>query len=68
MSGPFVVAAGAYHPRLKCIASIYGARMVTDRPDSPHLMLARLRCGSSCASASIYTYAPKEMYYTREAR
>ena len=67
MSGPFVVAAGAHHPRLKCIASIYGARMVTDRPDSPHLMLDRLRCDSYFACAEIDKYAPKEMIDTLEA-
>ena len=31
MSGPFVVAAAAHHPRLRCVASIYGARLVTDK-------------------------------------
>jgi carboxymethylenebutenolidase len=37
MSGPFVVWAAATFPdQLRCIASIYGANMATEQPDSPH--------------------------------
>src|SRR6185369_3647819 len=42
MSGPFVFAAAAAFPeRIAAIASIHGARMVTDRDDSPHRMAPR---------------------------
>ena len=59
MSGPFVVWAAAVHPeRLRCIASIHGANMVTDRPDSPHRMVERVRCESYFACAEIDKWAP----------
>jgi carboxymethylenebutenolidase len=45
MSGPFVIAAGAAFPeKVACIASIHGARLVTDRPDSPHRLARVLQC------------------------
>ena len=45
MSGPFVIAAAAAFPdRLACIAAIHGARLVTDQPDSPHLLARSLQC------------------------
>jgi carboxymethylenebutenolidase len=43
MSGPFAVAAAAYFPRMKAAASLYGVDLVTDQPDSPHLLLDRIR-------------------------
>jgi len=68
MSGPFVVtAAAAYPERIACIASIYGARMVTDEPDSPHRVLDRVRCESYYACAEIDTWAPPETVATLEA-
>ena len=40
MSGAFVTVAAARHPdRIGCFASYYGTRLITDKPDSPHLML-----------------------------
>ena len=40
MSGAFVTAAAAKHPdRIACFASYYGTWLITDKPDSPHLML-----------------------------
>jgi carboxymethylenebutenolidase len=61
MSGPFVMAAAAYFPhRLRSIASIHGANMVTDRPDSPHLLAPRIRCESYFACAETDKWAPKE--------
>jgi carboxymethylenebutenolidase len=52
MSGPFVIWAAAEWPqRLRCIASIHGARLVTDAPDSPHRVLAGVRCESYFACA-----------------
>ena len=59
MGGPFVVwAAAAFPERLACIASIHGANMVTDRADSPHRVLATLRCESYFACAEIDRWAP----------
>lgn len=60
MSGPFVVwAGGAFAPRLRCIASIHGANMVTDAPTSPHRMVDALRGESYFACAEIDKWAPK---------
>ncbi len=59
MSGPFVVwAAAAFPDRLAAIASIHGANMATDAPDSPHRWIARLRCESYFACAEIDKWAP----------
>lgn len=59
MSGPFVVwAAAAFPDRLSAIASIHGANMATDAPDSPHRWIARLRCESYFACAEIDKWAP----------
>jgi len=39
MSGQFVVAAaGSFPSDIKAAASLYGVRIVTDKPDSPHLL------------------------------
>lgn len=44
MSGPFVfAAAGRYPDRFKCAASVYGVRLLTDKPDSPHLTAAKIK-------------------------
>ena len=54
MSGPFVVwAAAAFAEPMRCIASIHGANMVTDKSDSPHRVVSALRCESyfACAEA-----------------
>jgi carboxymethylenebutenolidase len=64
MSGPFVLAAAAHHPRLKCVASIYGANLVTDREDSPHRMLDRVKCEVYLACAEIDKWAPKPLVDT----
>ena len=59
MSGPFVMwAAAAFPERLRCIASVYGANMVTDQPDSPHRIAGRVRCESYFACAEIDKWAP----------
>lgn len=61
MSGPFVFAAAADLPdRIACIASIHGARMVTDREDSPHLMAPHIRCETYVACAETDIWAPPE--------
>ncbi len=59
MSGPFVMwAAAAFPDRLACIASIHGANMATDKPDSPHRMAPAIRCESYFACAEIDKWAP----------
>ena len=59
MSGPFVVwAAAAFAERFRCIASIHGANMATEQPDSPHRVVPQLRCESYFACAEIDKWAP----------
>ncbi len=59
MSGPFVMwAAAAFPDRLRSIASIHGANMATDRPDSPHRMAPKVHCESYFACAEIDKWAP----------
>jgi carboxymethylenebutenolidase len=61
MSGPFVIAAGAAFPeRFAAIASIYGARLVSDAPDSAHLVAPGIRGELYLACAEIDRWAPKE--------
>ncbi|HEY3178055.1 MAG TPA: dienelactone hydrolase family protein [Casimicrobiaceae bacterium] len=42
MSGSFVVSIAAHFPRVKATAALYGVNIVTDKPDSPHLLLDRI--------------------------
>ena len=59
MSGPFVVwAAAAFPQRLRCIASVHGANMATEHADSPHRMVAGVRCESYFACAETDQWAP----------
>ena len=59
MSGAFVTAAAAAHPdRIGCFASYYGTRLITDKPDSPHLMLADITAEGYYAFAEHDTYVP----------
>jgi carboxymethylenebutenolidase len=59
MSGPFVMWAAADFPdRLRCIASIHGANMVTEHADSPHRMPPKIRCESYFACAETDKWAP----------
>jgi carboxymethylenebutenolidase len=58
MSGPFVMwAAAAFPDRLRCIASIHGAGMATEQPDSPHRIAHKLRCESYFACAETDKWA-----------
>ena len=58
MSGPFVMwAAVAFPERIRCIASIHGAGMATDAPDSPHRIAPQLLCESYFACAEIDKWA-----------
>ena len=68
MSGPFVMAAAAELPdRIRSIASIHGANLVTDREDSAHLMAPRIKCESYFACAEIDRWASKETIETLES-
>ena len=68
MSGPFVMAAAAAFPeRIKGIAAIHGANLVTDREDSAHRMAPRIRCESYFACAEIDKWAPPETVAKLEA-
>jgi len=68
MSGPFVLAAAAAFPeRIKSIAAIHPANMVTDQPDSPHLMVPRVHCESYFGCAEIDKWAPPPVVATLEA-
>jgi carboxymethylenebutenolidase len=59
MSGPFVMAAAAAFPdRIAYIASIHGANLVTDKPDSPHLLIPKIKCFSYFACAETDKWAP----------
>jgi len=59
MGGPFVVWAAVDFPdRFRSIASIHGANMSTDAPDSPHRMAHLLPCESYFACAEIDRWAP----------
>ena len=61
MSGPIVMWIAAQFPdRFKSIASIHGANMATDAPDSPHLMAPQIKCESYFACAEIDKWAPPE--------
>jgi carboxymethylenebutenolidase len=59
MSGPIVMwAAAAFPDRLSAIASIHGANMATDKPDSPHRIAGRVLCEAYFACAEIDKWAP----------
>lgn len=59
MSGPFVMwAAAAFPGRINSIASIHGAQMATDAPDSPHLMAPKIKCETYFACAETDKWAP----------
>jgi carboxymethylenebutenolidase len=61
MSGPFVFAAAAqFADRIQCAASIYGANLLTSRPDSPHLTADKIKGEMYFACAEIDHYAPKD--------
>ncbi|HTE37744.1 MAG TPA: dienelactone hydrolase family protein [Reyranella sp.] len=59
MSGAFVTAAAAGHPeRIACFASYYGTRLITDKPDSPHLTLGGIKAEAYYSFAEHDTYVP----------
>ena len=61
MSGAFVTVAAAKHPdRIGCFASYYGTRLITEKPDSPHLMLSDIVAEGYYSFAEHDTYVPLE--------
>jgi carboxymethylenebutenolidase len=61
MSGPFVCAVAAHYPqRIAAAASIYGARLITDAPDSAHRSLGKIQGEIYFACAETDRWAPKE--------
>ncbi len=61
MSGQFVFAvAAAYPQRFAAIASIYGAGLMTEQPDSPHLTASAIRGEIYFACAEIDVYFPPD--------
>lgn len=61
MSGRFVFRmAGAYPERVAASASVYGARLMTDLPDSAHLLANRIKGEMYFACAQHDSYAPPE--------
>jgi carboxymethylenebutenolidase len=59
MSGQYAINAAARHPdRIRAAASIYGVRMITDSPDSPHVMAGKTAAEIYVAWAEHDPYAP----------
>ena len=68
MSGPFVMWVAEEHPdRVAAAASIYGVRLCTDAPDSPHRHADRITGELYVACAETDVYAPAEMVAALEA-
>ncbi|NJN51074.1 MAG: dienelactone hydrolase family protein [Gammaproteobacteria bacterium] len=62
MSGPFSFAVAAAFPdRIAAAASVYGVRLCTDAPDSPHRDAAKVKGELYFACAQTDEWAPKEM-------
>ncbi|MBA2961439.1 MULTISPECIES: dienelactone hydrolase family protein [Ramlibacter] len=67
MSGPFVFAAAAALPdRLRSIAALHPANMVTEADDSPHRLTARIRCETYVGCAGTDKWAPPATVATLE--
>ena len=61
-SGRFVFrVAGAFPDRIAASASMYGARLITDLPDSAHLLAERIRGEMYFGCAQFDEYAPQEV-------
>jgi carboxymethylenebutenolidase len=61
MSGQYAVNAATHFPAVKAAASIYGTRLVTDHPDSPHLAAGKTSAELYFACAETDIYAPMEI-------
>jgi len=61
MSGQYAINAAAQFPdRFTAAASIYGVQLITDKPDSPHLMAAKIKGESYFACAETDHWMPLE--------
>ena len=61
MSGPFAfTAAGTFPERIAAAASIYGVRLLTEAPDSPHLLASRIKGEIYFACAEVDRWMPVE--------
>jgi len=61
MSGQYAINAAARHPeRIRAAASIYGVRLITDKPDSPHIEALKAKAEIYVAWAETDHYAPIE--------
>ncbi len=60
MSGQFAINAAARHSRIAAAASIYGTRLMTDRPDSPHRVAGQSVAWFYLACAEIDHWVPIE--------
>lgn len=59
MSGAFVTVVAAKHAnRVGCFASYYGTRLITNKPDSPHLLLGDIAAEGYYSFAEHDTYVP----------
>jgi carboxymethylenebutenolidase len=68
MSGQYAISAAARYPgRIAAAASIYGVKLVTEAPNSPHLTASRARAELYVAWAEKDHYAPVEMLEPFEA-
>ena len=62
MSGPFAFTAAATYPaRFAATASIYGVKLLTDAPDSPHLIASKIEGAIYFACAETDHWAPLPM-------
>ncbi len=68
MSGPFIFWAAQAHPdRIAAAASLYGVRLCTDDPDSPHRDAHKIRGEVYVGAAETDIWAPKEMINALDA-
>jgi carboxymethylenebutenolidase len=61
MSGQYAVNAATHFPAVKAAASIYGTRLATDAPDSPHLAGKQTKAELYFGCAETDVYAPQEL-------
>jgi carboxymethylenebutenolidase len=62
MSGRYAVNAATHFPdRVKAAASIYGTKLATDQPDSPHLAADKTKAELYFGCAETDVYAPQEI-------
>jgi carboxymethylenebutenolidase len=62
MSGRYAVNAATHFPdRVKAAASIYGTKLATDQPDSPHLAASKTKAELYFGCAETDVYAPQQI-------